>query len=82
MSKGPESWPVAAPDRLTLYGSFTSSSTFKPMMFLSLSGLEESPSFAPASPRCPMWRGLRLRRRAPRGRRCSRLSLRVKTKRD
>jgi len=39
MSKGPESWPVAAPDRLTLYGSFTSSSTFKPMMFLSLSGL-------------------------------------------
>jgi len=24
------------PDRLTLYGSFTSSSTYKPMLFLSL----------------------------------------------
>jgi glutathione S-transferase len=28
-----------SPDRLTLYGSFTSSSSFKPMMFLALSGL-------------------------------------------
>ena len=27
------------PDRLTLYGSFTSSSTYKPMLFLSLSRL-------------------------------------------
>lgn len=26
-------------DRLTLYGSFTSSSTYKPMLFLALSGL-------------------------------------------
>src|SRR5262245_57987757 len=26
-------------DRLTLYGSFTSSSSYKPMLFLSLSGL-------------------------------------------
>ncbi len=28
-----------APERLTLYGSFTSSSSYKPMLFLSLSGL-------------------------------------------
>ena len=39
MSVGPESWPAPDPERLTLYGSFTSSSTFKPMMYLSLSGL-------------------------------------------
>jgi len=36
---GSASYPAPAPDRLTLYGSFTSSSTFKPMLFLALSGL-------------------------------------------
>ena len=30
---------ATAPERLTLYGSFTSSSSYKPMLFLSLSGL-------------------------------------------
>lgn len=39
MSAGPENYPTPDPERLTLYGSFTSSSTFKPMMYLSLSGL-------------------------------------------
>jgi glutathione S-transferase len=33
------SYDVTDPERLTLYGSFTSSSTFKPIMFLALSGL-------------------------------------------
>ena len=31
--------PVLAADRLTLYGSFTSSSSYKPMLYLALSGL-------------------------------------------
>ena len=39
MSAGPENYPAPDPERLTLYGSFTSSSSFKPMMFLALSGL-------------------------------------------
>lgn len=30
---------AVAPERLTLYGSFTSSSTYKPMLYLALSGL-------------------------------------------
>ena len=39
MAVGPASYPAPNPERLTLYGSFTSSSSFKPMMFLALSGL-------------------------------------------
>ncbi len=39
MSVGPEVYPSPDPERLTLYGSFTSSSTFKPMLFLTLGGL-------------------------------------------
>lgn len=39
MAEGPENYPAPDPERLTLYGSFTSSSSFKPMMYLSLSGL-------------------------------------------
>src|ERR1044071_1403297 len=31
--------PVLADDRLTLYGSFTSSSSYKPMLYLALAGL-------------------------------------------
>ena len=35
----PEAKLAVLPDRLTLYGSFTSSSSYKPMLFLALSGL-------------------------------------------
>ena len=35
----PEAKLEVLPDRLTLYGSFTSSSSYKPMLFLALSGL-------------------------------------------
>ena len=39
ISDAPGGYPAPDPQRLTLYGSFTSSSTFKPMLYLSLSGL-------------------------------------------
>lgn len=36
----PDTYPTPDPERLTLYGSFTSSSSFKPTLFLSLAGVE------------------------------------------
>ncbi len=40
--------PVLSDERLTLYGSFTSSSSYKPMLYLALAGLLRAmPGFAP-----------------------------------
>ena len=39
ISDAPAAYPAPDPERLTLYGSFTSSSTFKAMLFLRLAGL-------------------------------------------
>jgi len=39
VADSPAAYPTPDSERLTLYGSFTSSSSFKPMLFLSLSGL-------------------------------------------